>query len=370
MEKFNLESEPQIVQYSRDFIRRLNIDHKKNVTPIFLSLAGSHLFGFQSRDSDFDIRGCYASPLERIFGLEDAESSVTENSIERGAELDISLHELKSFLQTLIKPNGNFIERLHSPHIFLTSDTHQEIKELSSRLICKKLFYHYYEFGKKLREEGESSGIAKRYLYAMRSYMAGINLLTNGTIISDINQLNEEFRLSIVEELVEAKGREEISRFDGDGTSLAKTLDQLEAELKTSHKQTELPENPQRVEAFNDILIGYRKKQFQEKKRFSRTLYNAEEHMLEFLRLYAINKISLERFAGLYSEYYEEEYVRDKTCPLEDKPEFYGDVYSSICGFLKRPDYLPLDEVQLEKKIKEKTREMRVEKRIPITIDY
>ena len=45
------------------------IDRDKNGTLIYLTISGSHLYGFASNDSDVDYRGTYLTGTEGLLGL-------------------------------------------------------------------------------------------------------------------------------------------------------------------------------------------------------------------------------------------------------------------------------------------------------------
>ena len=37
---------------------------------VFATMSGAHLYGFPSRDSDYDLRGCHVLPVREVLGLE------------------------------------------------------------------------------------------------------------------------------------------------------------------------------------------------------------------------------------------------------------------------------------------------------------
>lgn len=372
MKTFNLADYPQLAQYAREFIREQNLDHKKGITPIFVALTGSHLYGFPSEDSDYDIRGCYASSLEKVLGIKRNEEHLGEFKQKPPLELDISMHELKSFLKNLTKPNGNFLEQLHSPYVLLTSDEHQELKELSQELICKRLFNHYYEFGKSMKEEGKKKGLVKKHLYAARLYMTGILLLKTGNIIPDINILNRDFKIPLIDELVQAKETGELSYYQKDIVNATQTINQLEEKLTEAYEQSNLPNLPQNISELNDFLIRFRKKQFEQlndKRPKSRQLYSAEERMLELMRLYISGELDLYQYRNFFEDVYTEDYgyggIKDLTCPLENRPDSHDKIYQAIKYAHDERDFERLEGI-----VKEEAKRLRVESRISIPIDF
>ena len=39
------------------------------VRPLFVTVSGAHLYGFESPDSDVDLRGCHLLPLRQVIGI-------------------------------------------------------------------------------------------------------------------------------------------------------------------------------------------------------------------------------------------------------------------------------------------------------------
>jgi predicted nucleotidyltransferase len=48
---------------------------------VFATISGAHLYGFPSRDSDWDIRGVHVLPAREIFGLFETRETI-EQSVE------------------------------------------------------------------------------------------------------------------------------------------------------------------------------------------------------------------------------------------------------------------------------------------------
>src|SRR6195256_5990431 len=85
---------------------------------LFATISGSHLYGFPSPDSDFDLRGAHVLPLEKVVGLEVRDETVEQSMIvpphpdplsqggEGGAlEMDIVSHDVRKFFGLLLKKN-------------------------------------------------------------------------------------------------------------------------------------------------------------------------------------------------------------------------------------------------------------------------
>jgi len=136
---------------------------------LFATISGSHLYGFPSPDSDFDLRGAHILPLEKVVGLDVRDETVEKEMIveadsgspEQGTgrspepvhppqycyggraggtpalrafaarlEMDIVSHDVKKFFGLLLKKNGYVLEQLYSPLIVHTTPEHKELKAI------------------------------------------------------------------------------------------------------------------------------------------------------------------------------------------------------------------------------------------------
>ncbi len=80
--------------------------------PLFAPLSGAHLYGFESPDSDIDLRGAFVLPLEKVVGLHTAADTVTTTYFEDGIEIDLVCHDILKFCRLLSKRSGVVLEQL------------------------------------------------------------------------------------------------------------------------------------------------------------------------------------------------------------------------------------------------------------------
>lgn len=84
--------------------------------PRFYAVTGSHVYGFNSADSDIDVRGLHLASAEEYAYLQTPVEEVTVNMngtterFEAYAEVDLRSYELKKFGSLLAKANYNIIE--------------------------------------------------------------------------------------------------------------------------------------------------------------------------------------------------------------------------------------------------------------------
>jgi predicted nucleotidyltransferase len=97
---------------------------------LFATISGSHLYGFPSPDSDFDLRGAHVLPLEKVVGLDVRDETVQDSRVIEGLEMDIVSHDVRKFFGLLLKKNGYVLEQLFSPLIVHTTPEHAELKKI------------------------------------------------------------------------------------------------------------------------------------------------------------------------------------------------------------------------------------------------
>jgi len=289
---------------------------------LFATISGSHLYGFPSPDSDFDLRGAHILPVEKVVGLEVGDETVEKEMIveadsgspEQGTgrspepaggtpalrafaarlEMDIVSHDVKKFFGLLLKKNGYVLERLYSPLIVHTTPEHEELKAIcsahqrSSRgneaqtaagksqslltsvptgVITKHHSHHYFGFAEtqwKLFSK-ESPRRVKPLLYVYRVLLTGIYLMRTGQIEANLVTLNDEFKLPYIADLVARKlaGPENLAigrLLDAEVTFHESEYQRLRGELQAAHDASQLPESPstETRSALNDLLLRLR----------------------------------------------------------------------------------------------------------------
>jgi len=245
-----------------DIIAKIKNELGKRSARLFsLMLSGSHLYGFESPDSDFDIRGVFVYNTNVLLRMSEPKD-VIELKI---GEYDIVLHELKKVLDLTIAGNANILEMITAKQIYTTSDflDLKEIFVLNKEGIYrsyKGLATHNYE---KFIRTGKKKSIEK-YLYVMRSLMAGSYVLETGKIEPNIEVLNTHFKSPHVKILIKLKkaGQEEgdlppeLDRGEIEGT-IGDYFDRID----TAYSRTVLgvPSNDDR-ENFDQFLIKIRRK--------------------------------------------------------------------------------------------------------------
>jgi hypothetical protein len=232
--------------------------------PVYYTLSGSHLYGFNSPDSDIDIRGCHCEELYSVLGL----SKPSEVRMLVKGEMDFNSFDLKKELCLVLDNNSNVLEHLAATPLY-SSNRFKELKEIAEKALSKRVAKPYWGMAesnlvKYLRTFNSSfrEHPAKKYLYVIRGYMAGIYALQSGRIQPNLKTLNKMrmFKLSVVDELIEAKlhGNEKMMVTGCDEADRA--IVQLQKMFKIAEESSTLPNEPNEkvVKEANDFLIKCR----------------------------------------------------------------------------------------------------------------
>ena len=102
---------------------------------MFVTVSGSHIYGFNSADSDVDLRGCHQLPLESLVGLKPPTETIDRESIEDGVEVDIVSHDIGKYCRLLVKNNGYVLEQIFSPLIVSGESFLKELRPLAAKCI-------------------------------------------------------------------------------------------------------------------------------------------------------------------------------------------------------------------------------------------
>lgn len=229
---------------------------------VFATVSGAHLYGFPSSDSDFDLRGVHCLPLENVVGLRTANETVEKCGIRDGIELDLVTHDLKKFIQLMLKNNGYVLEQLLSPLVVHTTATHKKLKDAAPSCITKYHAHHYLGFSKtqwKLFGK-ETNPRVKPLLYVFRVLLTGIHLMRTGVVESNLLRLNDEYQLPYIPDLIAQKtqGPEKGQLTASDLTRFEREYLRLTQELEKQFEMTSLPESNSAYESLNDLLIHER----------------------------------------------------------------------------------------------------------------
>lgn len=241
--------------------RLKNVVHSKRGHLLNAYVSGSHLYGWNSKDSDIDIRGCFILNKKEFLGLEKPLDVI---EIKTEDDKDIVLFEIKKMIELALKGNCNILEEINSKQFYKQADF-EALKQLINNSFGKRGIYNSYkgmaEFNyKKFILAGRNT--VKKYLYVFRGLMAGIYCLQTGAIQPNIEELNKHFKIKEVTKLLEIKraGLEKEPLRDLEEGTLDIKIKELFDKLDEAYIKCKMPEVPDKedVDKINDWLIKLR----------------------------------------------------------------------------------------------------------------
>ncbi len=114
---------------------------------LFLTISGSHIYGFPSPDSDLDMRGAHVVSLREAIGLvEFQETYECDAGHVHGVPLDCVTHDVKKYLRLLTKKNGYVLEQVFSPLVVWDGGHLEELRTLARDALTRHHVHHYKGF--------------------------------------------------------------------------------------------------------------------------------------------------------------------------------------------------------------------------------
>ncbi|RAQ94291.1 nucleotidyltransferase domain-containing protein [Thermogemmatispora tikiterensis] len=231
---------------------------------LFVTLSGSHLYGFASPDSDYDLRGAHILPLREVIGLREGAETHEQHSNDDGTEVDLVTYDVRKCFTLLLGKNGNVLEAIYSPLVIYTTPEHEELKALAMRCVTRYYAYHYLGFARnRLKQVSHQQPLSiKSALHTYRVILTGLHLMRTGELEANLRHLNAVFRLSSVADLLARKqaGGDKAQLEEGAVAPYEAEWRRLLGDLEQSVESSALPVKPdaQAQADLNDLLIRLR----------------------------------------------------------------------------------------------------------------
>ena len=154
-----------------------DIERKENFKIIYACESGSRAWGFNSPDSDYDVRFIYLRntiDYLKINPLKDTYEG------ELNDVYDINGWDVKKMLGLLLKSNPIIFEWNMSPIVYKHTEEWDVIKDVLDDYVSpRSLLYHYYSIAKGVYSTHfkEDHVILKKYFYVVRPLLAGAYVL-------------------------------------------------------------------------------------------------------------------------------------------------------------------------------------------------
>lgn len=193
-------SDEEIREFIEDAVPRKGTEHR----PRFYAVTGSHIYGFDSAESDIDVRGLHVVPPEEYAYLQTPAGEVTVNmdgtteGFEDYAEVDLRSYELKKFGSLLAKANYNVLELVfEAPTVMngmpLEMDALQDLVRNFLPMNVPNAYLgmaksNYYKHLDPEKTEGYDPR-PKKFLYVYRGLLGAQYVLDREDIEADIHRL-------------------------------------------------------------------------------------------------------------------------------------------------------------------------------------
>jgi hypothetical protein len=229
---------------------------------LFATISGAHLYGFPSPDSDYDLRGAHILPVREVVGLDPGRETIEVSGPRDSLEIDLVTHDVKKFFGLLLKKNGYVLEQLFSPLVLHTTPEHEELKAIAKTCVTRHHSHHYFGFAETQWGlfDKERPRRVKPLLYVYRVLLTGVHLMRTGEVEANLVNLNENFELSYIYELIVRKlaGPEKSALNDVDVEFHRREFERLRGLLEDAYRSSSLPETPAGKAALNDLLLRLR----------------------------------------------------------------------------------------------------------------
>jgi uncharacterized protein len=163
-------------QVSEEIKRRLvSLEESDHVVILLAVESGSRAWGFESRDSDYDVRFIYVQRPESYLSID---SEIQPDVIERPIvdHIDLSGWDIRKALKLFQKSNPPLLEWLQSPLIYVErfSFATEVRKLLPAYYSPRNCFHHYFHMAQgNIREYLRGEIVwRKKYFYVLRPLLA------------------------------------------------------------------------------------------------------------------------------------------------------------------------------------------------------
>lgn len=164
------------------------IEIMENIRIIYACESGSRAWGFDSEDSDYDIRFIYTRPIKSYFSISPLRDVIDRNKGNRktseyirsleNEKLDFVGFDISKTLKLISKGNPAVAEWLHSPIVYIKKPfVVPAIQRLAEKFFKTKVgIYHYEHMARKnfyqYIQNVDGDVIIKKYLYVLRPLYA------------------------------------------------------------------------------------------------------------------------------------------------------------------------------------------------------
>ena len=148
------------------------IEKRENIRILYVCESGSRAWGFESPDSDYDVRFIFVRPFEDYLRIKELPDFI---EAELNETYDINGWDLKKFFKQVYKSNPVLFEWANSPIVYRTTQEWERVKALMKDFVLQAaMIHHYCGMAKSnIRKNFSTSEVVlKKYLYVLRPVLA------------------------------------------------------------------------------------------------------------------------------------------------------------------------------------------------------
>ncbi len=210
---------PKIFQEIQERLKKIENEH--NVEILLAIESGSRAWGFDSKDSDYDIRFIYIHKKEYYLSIDKKRDVIEYPIIDL---IDINGWDIKKALQLFQNSNSTLAEWIKSPIIYKeNTDFKEKILELEKNNFSPKWYiFHYLHMAESNFREYLKWDLVKtkKYFYVLRPILACLWVEKNNTappiefdiLLEDFKNINLKLKNEILNLLKRKKNWEELDR--------------------------------------------------------------------------------------------------------------------------------------------------------------
>lgn len=148
------------------------IEERENIRILYACESGSRAWGFESPDSDYDVRFIFVRPFEDYLRIKELPDFI---EAELNEIYDINGWDLKKFFKQVYKSNPVLFEWANSPVVYRTTPDWNCVKTIMKDFVLQAAMIHHYRGMAKsnIRKNFFTSEVVlKKYLYVLRPVLA------------------------------------------------------------------------------------------------------------------------------------------------------------------------------------------------------
>ncbi len=238
---------------------------KKHPCPLlFVTVSGAHLYGFESRDSDYDLRGAHVTAVRELLRLDPPSETIEVMDKDAPIEIDLVSHDVLKYFKLLLGRNGYVLEQVYSPLVVHATPEFEELRHIARGVITRHHRHHYRGFAENQWELVAKTPTVKGLLYTHRVLLAGTHLMRTGEVEANLATLNRAFGLSYIDDLIARKrsGAEKQTLPQAELAFHERAFVRLREDLEAASAASGLPEAPapECRRALEDLLLRVRRR--------------------------------------------------------------------------------------------------------------